>query len=107
MRRGNGKLDLLGQQAWFTLHRGLMSLVVLITTIAIITIFASRGGWSRSAGAHGIVGIITFVLMFAQPIMAFFRPDKMASNRLYFNIGMKGLKWLNLEFFMNFFSTPF
>jgi len=94
MRRGNAKLDLMGQQAWFTLHRGIMSLVVLVTTIAIITIFASRGGWSRSAGAHGIVGIITFVVMFAQPVMAYFRPDKMASNRLYFNIAHHGFGYI-------------
>ena len=89
MRRGNAKVELAGQAAWFTLHRCLMGAVVLMTTVSIITIFISRGGWSRSAGAHGIVGLVTFCLMFVQPIMAYFRPDKIDSNRIYFNIGME------------------
>ena len=61
--------------------------VVVITLISVITIFISRKGWSQSAGAHGIVGLVTVILMFAQPIMAYFRPEKISSNRLYFNIG--------------------
>ena len=61
---------------WFFLHRAAMITAVLVTLISIIVIFVDRGGWSNSAGTHAITGILTFILCFANPVIAFFRPDK-------------------------------
>jgi len=74
-----GKLEDLkigSNQSWFVLHRGLMVTTVTITIISLIIIMVNRGGWSKSAGTHAILGIITVVLAILNPIGAFFRPDK-------------------------------
>ena len=74
-----GKLEDLkigSNQSWFVLHRGLMVTTVTITIISFITILVNRGGWSRSAGTHAILGIITIILAILNPIGAYFRPDK-------------------------------
>ena len=87
-------------------YKGLMMTVVVITLISVITIFISRKGWSQSAGAHGIVGLVTFILMFAQPIMAYFRPEKISSNRLYFNIGTDfNFYWIRYFYFVRSFLS--
>ena len=74
-----GKLEDLkigSNQSWFVLHRGLMVTTVTVTIISLITIIVNRGGWSRSAGTHAILGIITIVLAILNPIGAYFRPDR-------------------------------
>ena len=60
---------------WFQLHRGFMIFGVFLSVVGIVTIFATRGGWSQSAGAHAIVGILTFSLGLLNPVMAVFRPS--------------------------------
>ena len=74
-----GKLEDLkigSNQAWFVIHRGLMITTVTITIISFIIVMVSRGGWSKSAGTHAILGIITIVLAILNPIGALLRPDK-------------------------------
>ncbi|XP_031550577.1 ferric-chelate reductase 1-like isoform X2 [Actinia tenebrosa] len=76
---------LLGQKVWFTVHRGLMILVIIFNTIGIVLIFVHRKGWSEGIGAHPYTGIITFGLALIQPIMAFFRPHPDEAKRYIFN----------------------
>lgn len=96
-----GKLEDLkigSNQSWFVLHRGLMVTAVTITIISLIIIMVNRGGWSKSAGTHAILGIITVVLAILNPIGAFFRPDKFSVNRVFFNIIHSSNGYLTLIF---------
>lgn len=96
-----GKLEDLkigSNQSWFVLHRGLMVTAVTITIISLIIIMVNRGGWSKSAGTHAILGIITVVLAILNPIGAFFRPDKFTVNRVFFNIIHSSNGYLTLIF---------
>ncbi|XP_055058388.2 putative ferric-chelate reductase 1 [Misgurnus anguillicaudatus] len=79
---------LFGQKIWFQVHRTLMSLTVLLTTVGFIFPFAYRQKWSSRAGAHPYLGCIVMILTFCQPIMAAFRPAPDSSRRWIF-------KWLH------------
>ena len=49
-----------------------------LTVVAFILIFVELGGWTlipASENPHAIVGIITTLLAFIQPIIIYFRPD--------------------------------
>ena len=61
-------------ELWFPLHRIFMISSSIITLVAFITTFATRGGWSKSAGAHAICGVILFALVLLNPMMAMLRP---------------------------------
>ncbi|KAJ7370791.1 DOMON domain-containing protein frrs1L [Desmophyllum pertusum] len=54
MKVAFGDKVLLGTKVWFTCHRLLMVLTVLVTIIAIIIIFVHAGRWTEEAGAHPI-----------------------------------------------------
>jgi len=77
--------ELLGKKAWFTVHRTLMTITVLLTVAATILIFVGKGGWSSGAGAHPYCGIIAIAFAVVQPIMAAFRPHPGAPRRDIFN----------------------
>jgi len=87
VKRDNPDHIIMKTAAWFFLHRAAMITAVLVTLISIIVIFVDRGGWSNSAGTHAITGILTFILCLANPIIAFFRPDKTSENRYLFKLG--------------------
>ena len=53
-----------------------MVTTVTITLVSFIIVMVSRGGWSKSAGTHAILGIITIILAILNPIGALFRPEK-------------------------------
>ncbi|KAJ7370789.1 DOMON domain-containing protein frrs1L [Desmophyllum pertusum] len=90
MKVAFGDKVLLGTKVWFTCHRSLMVLTVLVTIIAIIIIFVHAGRWTEEAGAHPITGIIVLVLAVIQPIMALFRPHPGEANRYIFNWAHRG-----------------
>jgi hypothetical protein len=75
---------------WFVIHRPLMILVVLLSIIGFILIFAQVGWkWIDPAEklnfAHSITGTITIVLANIQIYVAFFRPHPNTSKRKMFN----------------------
>ncbi|KAK2572857.1 Ferric-chelate reductase 1 [Acropora cervicornis] len=74
-----------GKDAWFTVHRVLMTTTVLLTVTGTILIFVKVKGWSSGAGAHPICGMIAIVLAVIQPIMAALRPSPNAPKRGIFN----------------------
>ncbi|XP_056597428.1 putative ferric-chelate reductase 1 [Triplophysa dalaica] len=75
---------LFGQKIWFQVHRGLMSLTVLLTAVGFIFPFVYRQKWSSRAGAHPYLGCTVMILAFCQPIMAAFRPPPDSSRRWIF-----------------------
>uniref|UniRef100_A0A8C9RFN4 Ferric chelate reductase 1 n=1 Tax=Scleropages formosus TaxID=113540 RepID=A0A8C9RFN4_SCLFO len=67
---------LFGQKVWFQVHRGLMSLTVLLTCISFTLPFIYRWGWSKRAGAHACLGCVVMVFTILQPLGAVFRPHQ-------------------------------
>ncbi|KAL4635932.1 putative ferric-chelate reductase 1 [Arapaima gigas] len=65
---------LFGQKVWFQVHRGLMTVAVLLTCAAFTLPFIYRGGWSKRAKAHAYLGCVVMVLAILQPLGAAFRP---------------------------------
>lgn len=62
-----------------------MILTWSLTVIAYIIIFVEIGGWAENANIHAILGTITSVFCFIQPIGAFFRPGPTHEKRPVFN----------------------
>ncbi|AWP20996.1 putative ferric-chelate reductase 1 [Scophthalmus maximus] len=75
---------LLGQRLWFQLHRTLMVLAVILTSVAFTLPFIYRRGWSKGAGAHPYVGCTVMALSVIQPIMALLRPVPDSPRRIIF-----------------------
>ncbi|XP_069137843.1 uncharacterized protein [Argopecten irradians] len=83
----------LGKHLWFQVHRACMCTVVVLTSIALIAIFVEVGGYSQISvpdsisyvKVHPVLGIIIVVLMFLNPMMAFFRCDHEHPYRPVFN----------------------
>ncbi|XP_058951957.2 ferric-chelate reductase 1-like [Pocillopora verrucosa] len=86
-----GQRVLLGTKMWFTLHRLLMVLTVVLTILGVIIIFVHAGRWTKEAGAHPITGIFVLVLAVIQPIMAVFRPHPGEEKRYIFNWAHRGV----------------
>ncbi|XP_061094222.1 putative ferric-chelate reductase 1 isoform X2 [Conger conger] len=76
---------LCGLGGWFQVHRALMVLTVLLTSVAFTLPFIYRGGWSHSAGAHPYLGCTVMALAGIQPVMAAFRPPPGSARRYIFN----------------------
>ncbi|XP_035272309.1 putative ferric-chelate reductase 1 isoform X3 [Anguilla anguilla] len=76
---------LCGQRVWFQVHRALMVLTVLLTSVAFILPFIYRGGWSHRAGAHPYLGCTVMFLAVIQPVMALLRPRPDSARRYIFN----------------------
>lgn len=82
------------QKVWFTWHRLLNILTVLLTIAGLVVIFLQLQGWSQiwKVNYHPIIGIITAGLAVIQPIMAVFRchpgtPKRPVFNILHFCVG--------------------
>lgn len=67
-----------------------MVLTWLLTIAGVVLIFIEIGGWSAEDNPHAILGIITAIICFLQPIGALFRPAPTSSKRPIFN----WLHWL-------------
>ncbi|XP_033253434.1 putative ferric-chelate reductase 1 homolog isoform X3 [Drosophila miranda] len=74
-----------GKDQWFAGHRLLMVTTWSLTIAAYILIWVElkRAVWH----AHSIIGLITVILCFLQPIGALFRPGPNDKKRPYFNWG--------------------
>ncbi|XP_053677551.1 putative ferric-chelate reductase 1 homolog [Anopheles nili] len=79
-----------GKDQWFAWHRFLMVLTWALTVAGVVVIFIEIGGWSQVRNPHAILGVVTTVLCFLQPLGAFFRPHPGSSKRPIFN----WLHWL-------------
>uniref|UniRef100_A0A336L231 CSON001896 protein n=1 Tax=Culicoides sonorensis TaxID=179676 RepID=A0A336L231_CULSO len=79
-----------GKDIWFAWHRFLMFLTWVLTIAGTVLIVLELKGWSQARNPHAILGAITTILCFLQPIGAFFRPHPGSKNRPYFN----WLHWL-------------
>ncbi|XP_058125486.1 putative ferric-chelate reductase 1 homolog isoform X1 [Anopheles ziemanni] len=79
-----------GKDQWFAWHRFLMVLTWALTVAGVVVIFVEIGGWSQVRNPHAILGVVTTVLCFLQPLGAFFRPHPGSSKRPWFN----WLHWL-------------
>ncbi|XP_071341666.1 putative ferric-chelate reductase 1 isoform X2 [Trachinotus anak] len=76
---------LLGQRLWFQLHRTMMVLAVVLTSVAFTLPFIYRSGWSKGAGSHPYIGCTVMALSVIQPIMAILRPVPESPRRIIFN----------------------
>lgn len=97
---------LCGKDQWFVWHRVFMVLTWLLTMAAFILIFVEIRGFSSTDNPHIILGFITTVICFFQPIAAMFRPAPSSKNRPIFN----WIHWLGgnvahilASMFLNFF----
>ncbi|KAL1114933.1 hypothetical protein AAG570_007756, partial [Ranatra chinensis] len=71
---------------WFAWHRCFMLLTWCLTLAGFVLIFIEIGEWvNLGSQTHAILGCITTVLCFIQPIGAAFRPHPTARNRPVFN----------------------
>lgn len=82
--------QLCGKDQWFAWHRFLMVLTWVLTMAGFVIIFVEIGGWSQVDNPHAILGVVTTVLCFLQPIGAYFRPHPGTKRRPLFN----WLHWL-------------
>ncbi|ESP03638.1 hypothetical protein LOTGIDRAFT_237623 [Lottia gigantea] len=77
------------QRYWFVTHFNFMAMCFLLTFIGFILIFVEAGGYSEfpelPAKAHPILGIIMFVCILINPILALLRPDEDSRCRPVFN----------------------
>ncbi|XP_013928973.1 PREDICTED: ferric-chelate reductase 1, partial [Thamnophis sirtalis] len=69
---------LFGEEIWFQIHRSLMMITVLLTSISFVLPFIYRGGWNKQAGFHSYFGSTVMALALFQPLMAAFRPPQQA-----------------------------
>lgn len=76
-----------GKDQWFVWHRVFMVLTWLLTMSAFVIIFVEIGGWSNVDNPHAILGLVTTIVCFLQPIGALFRPGPNDKNRPLFNWG--------------------
>ena len=67
-----------------------MVLTWSLTIAAFVLIFVELGAWSSEQNPHAILGTVTTILCFIQPIGALFRPGPTHKNRPLFN----WLHWL-------------
>lgn len=76
---------LLGYDVWLTMHTIFTMLTWILTMLGFILIFVDLQGWSAESNPHAILGTITTILCFIQPIPAYFRPPVGTPNRHLFN----------------------
>jgi len=82
--------QILGKDRWFQAHRTLMTITVLLTIVGLVLAFVHTGGWQYDSTfisnyPHPVLGLVTAILAFIQPIMAFFRPHPQTEWRVWFN----------------------
>ncbi|NWU93283.1 FRRS1 reductase, partial [Upupa epops] len=76
---------LFGKEMWFQVHRMLMLIAVMLTSISFALPFMYRGGWSQEAGFHPYLGSTVMALTIFQVFVAGFRPSHHAPRRQLFN----------------------
>ncbi|KAG5873690.1 hypothetical protein JTB14_016858 [Gonioctena quinquepunctata] len=76
---------MMGKDLWFSWHRVFMVLTWGFTMVAFVLIFVELKDWSGEKNPHAILGTITTILCFFQPIGAYFRPHPGTSKRAIFN----------------------
>lgn len=82
---------LCGKDQWFVWHRFFMVLVWLLTLAGFVLIFVELGSWTADTrNPHAILGVVTTVLCFVQPLGAAMRPAPSSPRRPLFN----WLHWL-------------
>lgn len=76
-----------GQKIWFTWHRSLNIVTILLTSAGFVIIFVYLQDWSQvwRSNPHPILGVITTALMWIQPFMAACRCHAGTPNRPIFN----------------------
>ncbi|RZB38617.1 ferric-chelate reductase 1 -like, partial [Asbolus verrucosus] len=77
--------SLCGKDLWFAWHRMFMVLTWALTMTGFILIFVELKAWSAERNPHAILGTITTVICFLQPIGAYFRPHPGTPRRPIFN----------------------
>ncbi|KAL1497531.1 hypothetical protein ABEB36_008475 [Hypothenemus hampei] len=77
--------QILGKDVWFAWHRIFMLLTWALTIAAFVLIFVELKAWSGERNPHAILGTITTILCFIQPIGAYFRPHPGTAKRPIFN----------------------
>ncbi|XP_066143030.1 putative ferric-chelate reductase 1 homolog [Euwallacea fornicatus] len=77
--------QMFGKDIWFAWHRTFMVLTWALTIAAFVLIFVELKAWSGENNPHAILGTITTVLCFIQPIGAYFRPHPGTAKRPIFN----------------------
>ncbi|XP_063239185.1 putative ferric-chelate reductase 1 homolog [Bacillus rossius redtenbacheri] len=82
--------QLCGKDIWFAWHRVCMLATWGLTMAGFVVIFVELQAWSSADNPHAIVGCVTTVLAFFQPIGAAFRPHPGSRKRPVFN----WLHWL-------------
>lgn len=75
----------MGKDIWFAWHRIFMVLTWLFTMAAFVIIFVELKAWSLEKNPHAILGTVTTILCFFQPIGAYFRPHPGTNYRPLFN----------------------
>lgn len=75
--------QMFGKDIWFVIHQFCMSVTWILVISAVIIIWIDVGEWRTST--HSVLGIISAVLCFIQPISAFFRPAPNDDARPIFN----------------------
>ncbi|XP_050400921.1 ferric-chelate reductase 1 [Patella vulgata] len=77
------------QRYWFVAHFNFMAMCFLLTVIGFILIFIEADGYSEFPDlpqrAHPILGIIIFICVLINPILALIRPDEENRCRPVFN----------------------
>ena len=81
-----------GKQVWFRVHQVCMILTWVLTVTSVVIIFIEKGTDPLKLpaiknNAHALIGLITSILCFIQPFMAFIRPDPDHDKRWIFNYG--------------------
>ncbi|CAG9761930.1 unnamed protein product [Ceutorhynchus assimilis] len=77
--------QVLGKDVWFSWHRTFMVLTWALTMAAFVLIFVELKAWSGENNPHAILGLVTTILCFFQPIGAYFRPHPGTAKRPLFN----------------------
>ncbi|GLV40393.1 uncharacterized protein CBL_04193 [Carabus blaptoides fortunei] len=77
--------QLCGKDLWFAWHRFFMICTWALTVTGFILIFVELKSWSSERNPHAILGMITTIICFLQPIGAYFRPHPGTPKRSLFN----------------------
>ncbi|CAL1526684.1 unnamed protein product [Lymnaea stagnalis] len=77
-----------GTKVWFQVHRALAILVVVLTALGLVVVFAEYGAEIRESSIpHSVIGLIVTGLVGIQLIAGMLRPGPEDKLRVYFNWG--------------------
>ncbi|KAH9495410.1 hypothetical protein Btru_016423 [Bulinus truncatus] len=79
---------IMGTKVWFQVHRALAILVVLLTALGLVMVFAEYGAEIREGSIpHSVIGLIVTGFVALQIIAGFLRPNPDHNRRIFFNWG--------------------